>query len=88
MSESAVSGRSYSVKEYAAFENDLRTKLFKAQGTCIEHKPPILIAIAGVDGSGRSTVANMLSKWMDTKTVRNHVFWMQTDEERTRSEAW
>ena len=30
----------------------------------------------------------MLSEWMDAKTIRNHVFWMQTDEERTRPEAW
>ena len=63
-------------------------KLFKAQGTCIEHKLPVLITIAGVDGSGRGAVANMLSEWMDAKTIRNHVFWMQTDEERTRPEAW
>lgn len=81
-------GRSYPAKEYAALENDLRMKLFKAQGTCIEHKLPVLITIAGVDGSGRGAVANMLSEWMDAKTIRNHVFWMQTDEERTRPEAW
>ena len=88
MFESAALGRSYPAKEYAALENDLRMKLFKAQGTCIEHKLPVLITIAGVDGSGRGAVANMLSEWMDAKTIRNHVFWMQTDEERTRPEAW
>ena len=53
MFESAALGRSYPAKEYAALENDLRMKLFKAQGTCIEHKLPVLITIAGVDGSGR-----------------------------------
>ena len=88
MFESASLGRSYPAKEYAALENDLRMKLFKAQGTCIEHKLPVLITIAGVDGSGRGAVANMLSEWMDAKTIRNHVFWMQTDEERNRPEAW
>ena len=88
MFESAALGRSYPAKEYAALENDLRMKLFKAQGTCIEHKLPVLITIAGVDGSGRGAVANMLSEWMDAKTIRNHVFWMQTDEERARPEAW
>ena len=88
MFESAALGRSYPAKEYAALENDLRMKLFKAQGSCIEHKLPVLITIAGVDGSGRGAVANMLSEWMDAKTIRNHVFWMQTDEERTRPEAW
>ena len=43
MFESAALGRSYPAKEYAALENDLRMKLFKAQGTCIEHKLPVLI---------------------------------------------
>ena len=57
MFESAALGRSYPAKEYAALENDLRMKLFKAQGTCIEHKLPVLITIAGVDGSGRGAVA-------------------------------
>ena len=47
MFESASLGRSYPAKEYAALENDLRMKLFKAQGTCIEHKLPVLITIAG-----------------------------------------
>ena len=88
MFESAALGRSYPAKEYAAIESELRMNLFKAQGLCIEHKLPVLITIAGVDGSGRGAVANMLSEWMDAKTIRNHVFWMQTDEERTRPEAW
>lgn len=43
MFESAALGRSYPAKEYAALENDLRMKLFKAQGTCIEHKLPVLL---------------------------------------------
>ena len=47
MFESASLGRSYPAKEYAALESDLRMKLFKAQGTCIEHKLPVLITIAG-----------------------------------------
>ena len=87
MFESAALGRSYPAKEYAAIESELRMNLFKAQGFCIEHKLPVLITITGVDGSGRGAVANMLSEWMDAKTIRNHVFWMQTDEERTRPDA-
>lgn len=88
MFESAALGRSYPAKEYAAIESELRMNLFKAQGFCIEHKLPVLITITGVDGSGRGAIANMLSEWMDAKTIRNHVFWMQTDEERTRPDAW
>ncbi len=63
-------------------------KLFEAQGKCIQNKIPLLVSIGGVDGSGRGAVVNMLSEWMDAKGIRNHVFWMLTDEERSRPEAW
>ena len=58
MFESASLGRSYPAKEYAALESDLRMKLFKAQGTCIEHKLPVLITIAGwtVPGAAPSPI--------------------------------
>lgn len=88
MFESAVLGRSYTAKEYNALKNDLRLALFQAQKDCQALKIPVLITIAGVDGSGRGAIANLLSEWMDAKGVRNHVFWMQTDEERSRPEAW
>ena len=88
MFESAALGRTFPEKEAAGIENELRMKLFEAQGKCIMHKIPLLISVAGMDGSGRGAVANMLSEWMDAKTIRNHVFWMQTEEERTRPEAW
>ena len=35
MFESAALGRSYPAKEYAPLENDLRMKLFKAQGPAL-----------------------------------------------------
>ena len=37
MFESAALGRSYPAKEYAALENDLRMKLFKAQAVSYTH---------------------------------------------------
>lgn len=74
MFESAALGRSYLAKEYATLENDLRMGLFKARGTCIEHKLPVLAAIIGMGDSGRGAIANMLSEWAGVKTVRNRVF--------------
>ena len=50
MFESAVLGRSYSAKEYKEMEQDLRIKLFNAQRASLEHKLPVLVLIAGVDG--------------------------------------
>ena len=40
MFESAALGRSYPAKEYAALENDLRMKLFKAQGPALSTNFP------------------------------------------------
>lgn len=88
MFESAVLGRSYPAKEYKDMEQDLRIKLFNAQRASLEHKLPVLVLIAGVDGTGRGAVANLLSEWMDAKSIRNHVFWLPTDEERCRPAAW
>lgn len=88
MFESAVLGRSYPAKEYDEMEKSLRMKLFTAQRESLARKLPVLVLIAGVDGTGRGAVANMLSEWMDAKSIRNHVFWMQTDEERCRPAAW
>ena len=88
MFESAALGRSYSAEAFQSMAPDLRMSLFRAQQAGIANKLPVLIIIAGVDGSGRGAVANMRSEWMDAKGLRNHTFWMQTDEERGRPEAW
>ena len=88
MFESAALGRCYPQEDVERIENEVRMKLFAAQGKCLAQHIPLLIIIDGVDGSGRGAVANMLSEWMDAKSVRDHVFWLQTEEERTRPEAW
>lgn len=88
MFESAVLGMNYSEKEYKAMEDGLRIRLFQAQRDCFLRGIPVLVTIAGVDGAGRSDVANLLSLWMDAKGIRNHTFWLWTDEERARPEAW
>ena len=59
-------------------------RLFNAQLQCIERKIPVLITVAGLVGSGRGAIINLLSEWMDSKHVQNHVFWLVTDEEKAR----
>lgn len=88
MFETVVLGRRCSDKEFREKAPELRMRLFEAQRLCIERKIPLLITIAGIDGSGRGAVVNMLSEWMDSKYVHNHVFWMETDEERERPQDW
>ena len=88
MFETVVLGRRCSDKEYREQSQNLRIKLFEAQRTCIDRKIPLLIIIAGIDGAGRGAVMNLLSEWMDSKHVHNHVFWLETDEERERPADW
>ena len=88
MFENVALGRRCSDKDFREQAPELRMKLFEAQRQCISRKIPLLIIIAGVDGSGRGAVINMLSEWMDSKHVHNHVFWMETDEERERPADW
>ncbi len=88
MFESASLGRSYSSKEYGALKEELRGRLFAAQRAARERDVPVLVIIEGVDGVGKDAVVNLLSEWMDAKTIRTHSFWLETDEEKKRPEAW
>ena len=82
MFESAALGRACSNKEFEEKAPQLRMRLFNAQLQCIERKIPVLITVAGLVGSGRGAIINLLSEWMDSKHVQNHVFWLVTDEEK------
>lgn len=88
MFESAELGRSYTDKEYKPLETELRIRLFNTQRQALGRNMPVLLMITGVDGAGRGKVINLLSEWMDARTIRNRTFWMQSDEERSRPEAW
>lgn len=88
MFENIALGRRCSDKDFREQAPKLRMKLFEAQRQCIRRRIPLLIIVAGMDGSGRGAVVNLLSEWMDNKHVHNHVFWMETDEERERPADW
>ena len=88
MFENVVLGRRCSDKDFRTQAPELRMKLFDAQRQCIDRKIPLLVIVDGVNGAGRGAVINLLSEWMDSKHVHNHVFWMETDEERERPLDW
>lgn len=88
MFESASLGRAYTAEEYKRLSEEWRMRLFQAQQDARAARLPVLITVAGVNGAGRGQVANLLSEWMDAKGVQNHAFWLETDEERARPEAW
>ncbi len=81
-------GQNYSSKDYKELEPQLQMKLFALQEKCEELNIPVLITIAGLDGTGRGKIVNLLSKWFDAKKMRNHTFWNPTDEAHSRPESW
>ncbi len=88
MFETMRLGQKYSSKEYKEFENDLRIKLFRLQEECREHGLAVLINIAGVTGSGRGEIVNMLTSWLDPKKIQTHTFWHASEDERLRPLSW
>jgi len=67
---------------------DLRQRLFFAQLEARKLKIPVAILIAGVDGAGRGEIINLITEFMDTRYLKTHTFWAETEEERERPPFW
>ena len=53
----------------------LRTELLKVQQDLRrEKKFQVMIVLGGVDGAGKSEMANTLSDWMDPRGIATHEF--------------
>lgn len=68
--------------------SDLRQRLFFAQLETKKLNIPIIILIAGVDGAGRGEIINLISEFLDTRYIKTHTFWGETDEVRERPPFW
>ena len=88
MFETAELGRRLSREEYAAELPALRARLLKAQFALRTTRVPVIVVIAGADGSGKGDTVNRLLEWLDPRGVETHVFGPRTDEERDRPAAW
>ncbi len=88
MFQNMILGQTFPRDAYKDVENELRVKLFQLQRQCEEHKISVLITILGVDGSGRGSLVNTLSSWVDTKKLSNHTFWKTNEAETSRPDAW
>ncbi|MBI2993955.1 MAG: polyphosphate:AMP phosphotransferase [Gammaproteobacteria bacterium] len=67
---------------------ELRTQLLKAQYELKDTKSSVIVIISGVEGANKSGVVNRLNEWLDSRWIRNHAFWDETDEERLRPFQW
>lgn len=88
MFETAELGRKLSKEEYAAELPALRARLLAAQFALRTTKVPVIVVVAGADGSGKGDTVNRLLEWLDPRGVETNVFGPRTDEERDRPAAW
>lgn len=88
MFEAVELGQKLSREEFAAREPELRTRLLAAQRALREKDVPVIVIVSGVEGAGKGAVVDRLNKWLDTRDIRTHAFWDETDEERERPRYW
>jgi polyphosphate:AMP phosphotransferase len=86
--ETAELGKKLSKEEYAAELPAIRARLLAAQFALRSTKVPVIVVIAGADGSGKGDTVNRLLEWLDPRGVETNVFGARTDEERDRPAAW
>ncbi len=88
MFDTMILGQKCSREEFKKVESELRMRLFQLQRQCEEYKISVLLTILGVEGSGRGSLVNTLSSWIDVKKLSNHTFWKSYEAERLRPDAW
>ncbi|MCA9651028.1 MAG: polyphosphate:AMP phosphotransferase [Myxococcales bacterium] len=88
MFEAAQLGRKASKEEFEAQAPALQTALLQAQQAIRAAEIPVIVVVAGVEGSGKGEVVNRLHEWLDPRGLRTHAFWDHTDEEAMRPRHW
>ncbi len=89
MSETAELRRKVTKKDFKMQVPVLRTELLKVQQELRREKRfQVMIVLGGVDGAGKSEMANTLSDWMDPRGIATHAFGSPTDDEREYPEYW
>ncbi|WLT30470.1 polyphosphate:AMP phosphotransferase [Geothrix sp. PMB-07] len=88
MFESAELGHKVSKETWDKELPPLREALLDAQFDLASAKFPVVILVAGVDGSGKSETVNALNEWMDPRHIQTHGLDEPSDEERERPHMW
>ena len=89
MFESAELDHDISKAVYRREEAKLRQALLDAQNDLRESgRFAALIIIAGVEGSGKGEMVNLLNEWMDPRQVEVNAFDHPSDEEAERPPMW
>jgi AMP-polyphosphate phosphotransferase len=88
MFESAELGHKVAKEVWDKEVPPLREALLDAQFDLTSAKFPVIILVAGVDGSGKSETVNTLNEWMDPRHIQTHGLDEPSDEERERPHMW
>lgn len=88
MFEATELDQKISKKEFEAIVPKLRTDLLNAQYKILDSDISVIIIISGVEGAGKSEVVNRLNEWLDTRWIRNHAFWTETEIEHLHPRYW
>ena len=88
MFESAELGHKITKETWDKELSPLREALLDAQFDLHAAKFPVIILVAGVDGSGKSETVNALNEWMDPRHIQTHGLDEPSDEERERPHMW
>jgi polyphosphate:AMP phosphotransferase len=89
MFESAEIAHVVDERRYDREAAKLRASLLEAQEAVVRAAEfPVVVVVAGVGGSGKGDVVNLLAEWMDPHDVQVHAFGEPSDEERRRPPMW
>jgi AMP-polyphosphate phosphotransferase len=89
MFESAELGHRIAKEAWESEVPQLREALLDAQYDLVAaRKFPVVILIAGVDGSGKSAVVSTLNEWMDPRHIQVNGLDDPSDEELERPHMW
>lgn len=66
----------------------LRQQLLQLQFTLEDSQHPVIIVIAGLDGSGKGVLVHRLNEWMDPRGIDTNTYWEHSDEEESRPYFW
>jgi polyphosphate kinase 2 (PPK2 family) len=79
MFEGVELGRSVSKQDFKAQLTELRTRLLNAQREIRQSQLPVIIIMAGVEGSGKGEVVNRLNEWFDTRGIQVQAYWDESE---------
>ena len=82
MLESVEHGRVLGKKDFEKREAALLEPLLDAQFTAKERGDATLLLLSGLPGAGRGSVANRLSRWLNTKYLTTHALQRPSELER------